>query len=508
MSKTAILAIRIIGDASNAQKSMEGLDKSTSKSISMLDKASIAAGAVAIGMIAMGKKLETAGETMSTSNGKIEQITKSMGLFENEADTVTKRMIKQAEAMAKNTGIDPNVIKQGQATLATFSEVAKTADQMGGAFDRATVLATDLEAAGLSSVEGAAVMLGKALQDPIQGVSALTRVGVSFTDAEKEKIKALQESGDMLGAQEIVLQSLETQVGGTAVATANASDQMKVAWQLQQEELGMKLLPLFDKFRQAGLKAAEWMSEHQDIVIGVAGAIGTLAVAVLTINAAMKIFTAIQALQTIAQLASNAAWLASPITWIVLAIIAAIAAVVAATIWVIKNWDDLKAAAERVFQAVIDKVGEVANWFKEQFDKIASWFNGLVQGFKDGFESVKNAIKSVLNLLGELLSKAVPGWVKNLVGMKSVEIGFGAPPPMPQPVNTQTSIPVLPQYHAERFFDNGSARLFAPAVNHSNTINVEFSGLVTDEEATARAIRRILKKSDALNGRAFAAGRA
>jgi hypothetical protein len=65
---------------------------------------------------------------------------------------------------------------------------------------------------------GAAIQLGKALNDPTQGVSALSRVGVSFTDVQKDMIKKLQESGDMMGAQRIILGELEKQFGGTAEA--------------------------------------------------------------------------------------------------------------------------------------------------------------------------------------------------------------------------------------------------------------------------------------------------
>jgi hypothetical protein len=59
-----------------------------------------------------------------------------------------------------------------------------------------------------------AVALGKALNDPIKGISALTRNGITFTESEKERIKVLVESNKVGEAQNMILQAIETQVGG------------------------------------------------------------------------------------------------------------------------------------------------------------------------------------------------------------------------------------------------------------------------------------------------------
>jgi phage-related protein len=189
-----------------------------------------------------------AGEAASTSNARIQQIASSMGVFGKEAGTASQRLIELAEATALNTGVDQNAIKATQAKLLTFKELAQTAGDVGGAFDRATMAAIDLGAAGFGSAESNAVALGKALNDPIKGIAALTRNGITFTEAEKEKIKTLVESGKTLEAQNMILGAIETQVGGTAEATANASDKMKVAWSQVEEGVGQLLLPVFEKF--------------------------------------------------------------------------------------------------------------------------------------------------------------------------------------------------------------------------------------------------------------------
>jgi len=132
--------------------------------------------------------------------------------------------------------------------LLTFKSVSADANKVGGVFDRATKAAIDLAAAGFGSVTTNAVQLGKALEDPIKGLAALGKSGVTFTAEQKELIKTLVETGRVAEAQEIILKAIETQVGGTAEATANASDRMKVAFSQLQESLGERLLPVFEKF--------------------------------------------------------------------------------------------------------------------------------------------------------------------------------------------------------------------------------------------------------------------
>jgi len=206
------------------------------------------AAVVSVGaLVKLGKDLTLAGEVAKTSNARIEQIASSMDLFGDNVGQVTDRLIANAEATALQTGIDQNSIKQTQAKLLTFGNLAASADEVGGAFDRALAAAIDLEAAGFGAAEQQAVALGKALNDPTKGLAALGRSGITFTEIEKEKIKALQESGDLLGAQEILLEAVEKQVGGTAEATADMSAQFQVAGSQVKERFGKSLSDAFDR---------------------------------------------------------------------------------------------------------------------------------------------------------------------------------------------------------------------------------------------------------------------
>jgi hypothetical protein len=187
-------------------------------------------------------------EEAAIAQRRLDQVAKSMNLFGSETAKVSARIGEFAEANELLVGVDADVIKATQAKLLTFANLGKTANEMGGAFDRATMAAIDLAAAGFGAAETNAVQLGKALQDPIKGITALARSGVTFTEVEKEKIKTLVESGEVLEAQNLILAAIETQVGGTAQATASAFTKIELATNQVKDAIGEALLPVFEEF--------------------------------------------------------------------------------------------------------------------------------------------------------------------------------------------------------------------------------------------------------------------
>jgi len=213
-----------------------------------------ATAAAATALIKFGADSIAAAENVAQANNRLEQVAKSMNLFGSQTSAVTQRIIEFAEANELSLAVDAEVIKQAQAKLLTFKNLAQTADETGGAFDRATMAAIDLAAAGFGSAETNATQLGKALQDPIKGLTALTRSGVTFTQEERNKIKVMVESGQVLEAQNMILSAIETQVGGTAAATAKASDKMKLAFDNISEAVGAALLPVFQEFSDELIK--------------------------------------------------------------------------------------------------------------------------------------------------------------------------------------------------------------------------------------------------------------
>lgn len=269
------------------------LENGAAKAKFALQKSFLPAAAALGGLAAAGLKAVKAGERAATANARIEQVATSMGLYGDEVKTVTDRLVTLANKTALATGVDQNSIKLTQAKLLTFKELAKTANTVGGSFDRATKAAVDLAAAGFGEASTNAVQLGKALQDPIKGITALARSGVTFTAQEKEKIRTLVESGRVLEAQELILSAIETQVGGTAEATANATDKIKVGFSQVSEEIGLALLPVFEQLSKALLGFSNWAKNNTAVFIGLATVVGVFATAVIAANVSLKAYNAL-----------------------------------------------------------------------------------------------------------------------------------------------------------------------------------------------------------------------
>jgi hypothetical protein len=254
---TLALNVEILGEfkkLTNATKGAEGtLGKLNDKVNSVSKGIGRAVGglAVALGFTGIVSGLKDAvrgAEEAKVANDRIDAIAKSMDLFGNNTKRTTDRIKEFADTQELLVGVEAEVIKATQAKLLTFKEVASSADRMGGAFDRATILAQDLAAAGFGEATANATQLGKALNDPTKGITALTRVGLTFTEEQKKVIKSLQDTGDMAGAQTIILEELERQVGGTAAATVTDSQKMALAFGAVSDEIGTALLPLLNEF--------------------------------------------------------------------------------------------------------------------------------------------------------------------------------------------------------------------------------------------------------------------
>ncbi len=217
-------------------------------------------------------------EAAQTAQNRLVAVAQATGIFGAATEQVTDRLGEFAKSQEMRLAVDDQVIKGVQAQLLSFKALGASADTVGGAFDRATLAAFDMAAAGFGSAEGNAIALGKALENPIGGVSALARMGTTFTDQQKEQIRVLQESGDLLGAQELILAEVESQYGGVAAATADASAKLALAADNIKESFGDALLPVFADlvdgllpvFDTIGKTLGETVTEMQPMLQGLA----------------------------------------------------------------------------------------------------------------------------------------------------------------------------------------------------------------------------------------------
>jgi ElaB/YqjD/DUF883 family membrane-anchored ribosome-binding protein len=432
----------------SAQQELGNLGKGIGIAFAAVSAAVVGAG---IAIARFGSEAITAAEEVRQADNRLGQVAQSMGLFGAQTEVVTKRLIEFAEANELNLAIDAETIKLTQSKLLTFKQLATSADETGGAFDRATMAALDLAAAGFGSAETNATQLGKALQDPIKGLTALTRSGVTFTKQEKENIKVLVESGQTLKAQDLILQAIETQVGGTAEATAKSSDKMKLAFENVYETVGEALLPAFDDFTQvvteltpqiadALVPIAEylavvfknqvlpaiqdftkWLASPQGTqkvkeltdavfdgigkfvdftgkVIDNFAAIKSLAIGIGTFAIAFGVLRTALQLATVAQTLFNAATLANPYVAAAVAIATLVAGIVGATVAL----TDFSQSEKLARESATGLTGKTAELVAEQVRLKELLDAGVI-----GFEDYEDAIKPVQDELGLMTKDAI-----------------------------------------------------------------------------------------------------
>lgn len=185
-------------------------------------------------------------------NADLAQTIKSTG---GAAGLTADQVVQMADSFAKATAFGAGTIKQGQNMLLTFTNIGKET------FPMATQAMLDMAQKMGTEPVAASIQLGKALNDPSKGLTALTRVGVTFTERQKKQIETMQKAGNMAGAQKVILNELNREFGGQAQAAAQTYDgrmkQLGNTIGSIKSSIGTALLPYVQKAADAFLMIAQ-----------------------------------------------------------------------------------------------------------------------------------------------------------------------------------------------------------------------------------------------------------
>ena len=242
----------------NLRARLKGSQK-VGKGLGRIDKGlkKVAASAIATVGAFMGarmlydgmKSVINAAKEQELQERKLAAVIKSTG---GAAGVTSNEMLNLASALQKQTRFGDEAIIQAQSLMLTFTKVGK--DVMPDAIE--TVLNMS-EAMG-QDLRMTTIQVGKALNDPILGVTALRRVGVQLSEQQEKQLKDFMAVGDVAGAQGVILGELETQFGGLAKAAgeglAGEMDKARNAMGDAAEDIGELLAP-------AIIEAAKWMSK-------------------------------------------------------------------------------------------------------------------------------------------------------------------------------------------------------------------------------------------------------
>jgi len=304
---------------------------------------------------------------------------------------------------------DEDILENVTAPLLTFVKI------QGDVFDEAQQNVLDYAAKLNIDLKSASIQVGKALNDPVKGINALSRAGVQFTEEQKDLIKSLVETGREADAQRIIMKELETQFGGTAKAVSMTGlgpvQQLKNQLGDLSESIGAILLPYVQQLAEKVTNLAKWFTglsaETQNNIVKFTGLAAAMGVGLKVLSSVtglastmigtMKALANSKLLAAAAQKALNFAMSANPIGLVISAIGLLIGALAVAY-----------NKSER-FRAVVHGIGAVAKEvfkvIKEAIGGFMDGFNALAEGdFRAAFKGFKEGlIKS--NPLGVALTQ-------------------------------------------------------------------------------------------------------
>lgn len=368
-----------------------------------------------------------------------------------------------AGKMALKNAIDDDAIQKGMNVLLTFRNIQDQLGKGNNVFERASQAAVDLSARYGKDLNQSMVMIGKAVNDPIKGLTALGRTGIQFTKQQKDQIATLVESGKTLEAQKLILSELESQTAGSAAAQADPLQRLGVAWGELMESVGMWAAPAISGVASFMSDLVTQLRNGTGPAGALAGGIATIwralndlvsgfkqgktwavllvgGVAALTSGfAAYQLVVGITAAKTAAlalrtHLLNIALW-ANPIGLVIAAIVALVAVFVVAYLkvgWfregVNKAWSVIKTVFSwSPLGLVMRNFGAVVEFIKGLPGRIASAASGMFNGIKDAFRSAINWI--------------IQKWNDLAISLGPVKIPFA--PDIPQIRVDTPNIPML-----------------------------------------------------------------
>lgn len=334
-----------------------------------------------------------------------------------------------------------------QSVLLTFPKVTSNI------FDSASQSIADMSTRMGLDLPHAAVMVGKALQDPISGVMMMRRIGVNFTKDQVAGFKKLVQAGKLHEAQLLILKELNTEFGGSAKAAFDAEPLAKYNKAVNsikielgefavkiQEKLAPHLESLAGKFKTVikdSIDFVKWMNRNRDVALSFGVALIGLytALNIVSIQSKLALFwqgllatkTLLYTISIMSQIAALYLWdvanavacgtmslltaattafgIALQLTGIP-GIVIAITALIGAVIWAFNTfgwfrgsiyaaWEALKGLGNLVMNFIVDSIGNLLKGIGGVGDALIKLFSG---DFKGALATGKQAFNDLLNV--------------------------------------------------------------------------------------------------------------
>ena len=222
----------------------------------------------------------------------------------------TRSVIKSTGGVAKITAESVFALGKELQRTTTFGDEAVISatnllltfkDIGGDTIPRATRAVLDMSTAMEQGLKESSIQLGKALNDPILGLTAMRRVGIQFTKSQEDQIKSLTKMGKTAQAQGVILTELESQFGGSAESARKglgSIDALTNSLGDLGEAIGVAIAPEIERLANAFTDVSDSISDNPELtrligtmlllataIAGVIFVVSGLVVAITTVGA-------------------------------------------------------------------------------------------------------------------------------------------------------------------------------------------------------------------------------
>ncbi len=326
-----------------------------------------------------------------------------------------------ADALSQTTDFSHDTVQGGENLLLTFTNIGK------GVFPQATNAILDVSQAMGQDLKSSAIQVGKALGDPLTGMTALQRIGVTFSSSEKEQIKTMMAHHDVIGAQKVILKELSTEFGGSATAAGKTFGGMlgimKNTFEDLKIKIGTAVMPLLTQFGNWFIaNGMPLLKNFTTLITGtlIPGFLQLVKIGQNVVEFFQKNEAAMTALKIVgiavagvmvgafvawAVAAGVAAIATLALIWPFLAVGAAAALVVAGIILVIKNWGAITTWLGNLWATVSGWIGERFSWLGGVAHVVTSAIGGFFSGLGDRIQLWLFAWRLAFSLAGAAFSQ-------------------------------------------------------------------------------------------------------
>lgn len=541
--RTAVLAVRVIADGKQARAELDqtagSVDKFSTRTSRSAAKFRPAAAATFAAVALLANSARKSASDLQQSTGAVQSV---FGRYARDIQ-------KQARGAATSVGLSTSSYQQMAAVLGSqLKNLGTPMTQVTGLTQDLVSRGADLAATFGGTTADAVEAIGSLLRgerDPIE------RYGVSITQASIDAYEAAHGLGKLTGAAKkqadatatLALLTKQTadahgQFAREARTAAGAQEIANAKIENAKAKFGTALLPAVAAVTGALGSFFGMLSGHTTTVQILVAVITALAAAVLLVSVYTKVAEAVTKIWAATQAVFNAIMAANPIVLVILAIVALVAAVVLAYnkfAWfrdLVQNvWSVIRNVAAAIGNAFAVAYRSVAHWLGAAIDfvaalpgRIASFAGDMLKAgarlIKGMFDGILNAAKGAAGFAGDMVKAIINALAEGINRVLHlpwvIKLDIHGPGPLPDlhfgPYTLLPSIPLMgaADYASTvadiRALQPGftllasgpvpwTARVASPSLTDTGSmtsVTINFHGLVTDPDATARKIEQLL----------------